>query len=191
MNNITLIATTNKGKLEEITYILKNFLPNSKFVSLEHFEKIEPPKEIFDTFEENANLKANFYFNYFKVPVIVEDSGFCVDKLNGLPGVHSADWGEDGSFTKAIDRIYKMLKGGKSKACFKSTIVYKNHIKTLTSQGVVNGTIAERAKGCYGFGFDPCFIPEGLNKTFAEMTTEEKSSLSHRKRALQGLISQL
>jgi XTP/dITP diphosphohydrolase len=186
MNNI-LIATTNKGKLKEFALILKGVLQDANFITLGDLPSVKPPQEVFDTFLENAKLKADFYFKHFKMPVIVEDSGFCVEELNGLPGVHSATWGEGEDFTKGIQKVYDMLKGKPSKAFFTSTIIFKTSAREVISEGRIDGIIASEPKGQNGFGFDPCFIPNGFIKTFAQMTAEEKSSLSHRRRAIENL----
>ena len=184
-----LIATTNLGKMEEFQFLFST-LP-FKVVSLRDFPKIEAPKETGETFEENAKIKANFYFNHFKIPVIVEDSGFCVEKLGNLPGVHSADWGKNGDFSEGIAKVYKMLKGAPSKACFISVIIFKTVEKEILSTGLVEGLIAKEAKGLNGFGFDPCFIPNSATKTFGEMKLDEKSAFSHRSIAMQNLLKQL
>ena len=191
MNKIILIATTNKGKLSEFEFMLKGVLNGVHFISLADVAYLEPPKEIYDTFLQNAKLKADFYFNHYKMPVIVEDSGFCVTELNNLPGVHSASWGKGEDFTKGMEKMYKMLNGLPSKAFFASTIIYKDFEKELIAKGEIWGTVAKTPKGENGFGFDPCFIPNGFNKTFAEMTKEEKSALSHRRLALKELMGKI
>ena len=195
MNNIILIATTNQGKLSEFEFMLKPLFKHINFVSLNDLKEVNPPQEIYETFIENAKLKANFYFNHFKIPVMVEDSGFCVTELNNLPGVHSANWGDGKDFTKGIERLYKMLSGKPSKAFFTSVIIYKDFEKEVLSQGEIHGSIAKEPRGNNGFGFDKCFIPDGLlevlDKTFGEMTKEEKSALSHRKIALMNLINKI
>jgi XTP/dITP diphosphohydrolase len=182
-----LIATTNEGKVLEFKEILENF----DFLTLKNFPKIESPLENGKTFKENAEIKANFYFNHFKMPVIVEDSGFCVEELGGLPGVDSANWGEGGNFTNAINRIYKMLDGKPSLASFVSLIAYKASDGIIFAKGEVLGTISPIAKGENGFGFDPCFIPSGFTKTFGEMSRGEKSLISQRKIAITNLLKQI
>ena len=188
-----LIATTNKGKVAEFQLLFKGVeaFKQTKFLNLKDFPKIEAPLENAETFWENAKIKAEFYFNHFKMPVIVEDSGFCVEKLNGLPGVHSAEWGVNGDFTEGIKKVYKMLDGKNSSACFYSIIILKSQEKTIMAEGEVEGKIAKSPKGEGGFGFDPCFIPHGFSQTFAEMGIEEKSRLSHRKMAILNLIAKL
>lgn len=188
-----LIATTNKGKVAEFKLLLTQLqaFQQTKFLTLKDFPKIEAPLEIGETFEENAKIKAEFYFKNFKMPVIVEDSGFCVKELNNLPGVHSAEWGINGDFTEGIKKIYKMLDEKNSSACFYSIIILKSQEKTIMAEGIVEGEIAKSPKGEGGFGFDPCFIPNGFSQTFAEMGIEAKSKLSHRKMAILNLIAKL
>jgi XTP/dITP diphosphohydrolase len=187
MINKILLATTNKGKVAEFKTIIKDV----EFFTLTDFQNLEPPKEIGESFEENAKIKADFYFKNFNLPVVVEDSGFCVEKLGNLPGVHSADWGKNGDFTDGIKRVYQMLKGEGSPAKFVSVIIFKTKEKEVLATGEVSGSIAEKPRGENGFGFDPCFIPNGYTKTFAEMTMEEKSSLSHRKIGISNLMKKL
>ena len=187
MINKILLATTNQGKVAEF----KTMLKGCEFLTLRDFPPTSPPREIGEEFEQNAKIKANFYFQHFNIPVIVEDSGFCVEKLGGMPGVHSAEWGENGDFTKGITRIYQMLNGESSNASFTSVIVFKNELKELIARGDIFGKTPPSPRGLNGFGFDSCFIPEGFAKTFAEMTIEEKSNLSHRKIALSNLIKML
>jgi XTP/dITP diphosphohydrolase len=184
-----LVATTNAGKLQEFRFLFKDL--NVEILSLLDFPAVEIPKETGETFEENAMIKANFYFTAFNIPVIVEDSGFCIKELQNLPGVHSADWGMNGDFSEGIARIYEMLNGRNSEAFFVSVAVFKSVEKCEISRGEVSGFIAEKPRGTNGFGFDPCFIPNSCEKTFGEMTLEEKSRFSHRKIAIQNLLTKL
>ena len=161
---------------------------NTKFLTLKDFPKIDPPLESGESFEENAKIKAEFYFKRFKMPVIVEDSGFCVEKLNGMPGVHSAEWGINGDFSEGIKKVYSMLEGRNSSACFYSIIILRSQEKVIMAEGKAEGEMAKSPKGEGGFGFDPCFIPHGFSQTFAEMGIEAKSRLSHRKMAILNLI---
>ena len=186
MNKI-LIATTNKGKQKEFALILKSF----ELIFLDTLPSILPPEETSETFEENAKIKAEAYWNHFKMPLIVEDSGFCVKALNGAPGVRSAEWGVNGDFTPAISKIYQLLEGGQSEASFVSVVLFKDGKREIFGKGSVEGKIAPFPSGTNGFGFDPCFIPKGSDKTFAEMTIEQKSLLSHRKMAINDLYSKL
>jgi XTP/dITP diphosphohydrolase len=185
-----LIATTNNGKFREIKTLLEAIprFSETSFKCLKDYKSTEPPVENAETFEENALIKANFYFQSFQVPVIVDDSGFCVSKLKGLPGVHSAEWGKSGDFKHAINKIYELLNGEQSQAHFECVIVFKLNEKVLISKGVVKGKIAKNPRGNNGFGFDSCFIPKGETKTFAEMSESDKNLFSHRKNAIENLI---
>lgn len=188
-----LIATTNSGKLMEIRYLfsLNNKLKEISIISLNDLKKVDSPTETGNTFEENAKIKADFYFTQFNMPVIVEDSGFCVSQLDGFPGVKSAEMAINGSFENAIKRIYEMLNGMPSSCCFKSVVIFKTHDREILCEGVVEGNISRRPLGKNGFGFDSCFIPNGMTKTFAEMELEEKSLFSHRKTALNNLMKKI
>jgi XTP/dITP diphosphohydrolase len=188
-----LIATTNKGKIVELIPLLKAspFFKNYNFISLSDMGEIEPPAEIFESFEENALLKANFYFSAFHMPVICEDSGFCVNELGGIPGVHSADWGKNGDFTEGIKKVYEMLEGRPSLASFKCVVIFKTKTDFIKGEGEVKGVLPPSAIGKGGFGFDPCFIPEGETRTFSQMSLEEKLLFSHRKEAIKNLLTKL
>ena len=169
-------VTGNINKIKEAKIILKDL-----DVEIEQV-KIDYP-EIQGTLEEVAEFGAKWVYNILKKPVIVEDSGFFVEALNGFPGTYSRFVQE----TIGNEGILKLLEGKDNRnAYFKTVIGYCDENGVKLFKGIVRGKVAEkiRSKG-YGFAYDSIFIPEGEERTFAEMTTEEKSQISHRKRAFE------
>ncbi|WP_064496428.1 XTP/dITP diphosphatase [Methanocaldococcus jannaschii] len=170
-------ATGNPNKIKEANIILKDL----KDVEIEQI-KISYP-EIQGTLEEVAEFGAKWVYNILKKPVIVEDSGFFVEALNGFPGTYSKFVQE----TIGNEGILKLLEGKDNRnAYFKTVIGYCDENGVRLFKGIVKGRVSEeiRSKG-YGFAYDSIFIPEEEERTFAEMTTEEKSQISHRKKAFE------
>ena len=188
------IATNNIGKQKEIRDYLKDINVNILFPS-DFDNKVVEPEENADSFLGNALIKAKYYNKIFGYPTISDDSGLCIDALDGLPGIYSARWtGPKKDYTLATKKIRDMLreKGvldemqtAKFIFClvlFYSDGYYKDYY------GEIKGKLNFSAKGYSGFGYDPIFIPEGHNITFAQMDSEEKQKLSHRGKALKSLI---
>jgi len=186
MNHL-IFATNNKHKIDEIRTVI-----GSKFNIITLAEagiNIDIP-EPHDTIEENAAEKSTFIYNLTKKDCFGEDTGLEVEALNGEPGVKSARYaGEGRSSLDNINRVLQKLEGSSNRnAQFKTIIsVIINGIQTQF-EGICKGRIIEELKGTDGFGYDPIFIPDGSNKTFAEMTMEEKSIFSHRRKATDKLI---
>ena len=146
------------------------------------------------TFEGNATLKADFGFKTYNLPCFSDDSGLEVEVLNQKPGVFSARYaGEPKDDQRNMDKLLHNLKGlSNRKASFKTVIVYINQLgEHFVFEGSVPGVIIDEKRGEQGFGYDPIFIPDGYDRTFAEMTLEEKSKLSHRARAVEKFIDYL
>jgi XTP/dITP diphosphohydrolase len=180
-----VIATRNKGKTAEIRDLLKGFPVSIK--DLDDFGPIPDVIEDGDTFDENAYKKASFTARVLGIPALADDSGLMVEALNGLPGVHSARYaGENASDEDRQQKLLKEMQGiDNRKAAFECTIsIAVPTGPALTYEGRCEGIIAEKAKGANGFGYDPVFFYPPLGKTFAELTREEKSRVSHRGRAL-------
>jgi XTP/dITP diphosphohydrolase len=186
MNHL-IFATNNKHKIDEIRTVI-----GSKFNIITLAEagiNIDIP-EPHDTIEENAAEKSTFIYNLTKKDCFGEDTGLEVEALNGEPGVKSARYaGEGRSSLDNINRVLQKLEGSSNRnAQFKTIIsVIINGIQTQF-EGICKGRIIEELKGTDGFGYDPIFIPDGSNKTFAEMTMEEKNIFSHRRKATDKLI---
>lgn len=187
MSKILLIATRRKGKIKEIKEILKDL--GFKLLTLEdiNFPKTEP-KEDGKTFAENAVIKAKFYGKKSGFLTLADDSGLEVDALPGKLGVNSKRYakGSDEDRNKKLLKEMEGIEKERRKARFVSTVALFNPKtdKLKIFEGVCQGKIALKPKGIYGFGYDPLFIVEGLNKHFAQLTLEEKNRVSHRTKAL-------
>ncbi|KEH99203.1 XTP/dITP diphosphatase [Clostridium botulinum] len=186
-----IVASNNQHKIEEIKEILKEFDLN--ILSLKEAGINVDVEENGTTFAENAHIKAAEIFKLVKdAMVLADDSGLMVDILNGEPGVYSARYsGEHGNDRKNNEKLLSKLKGVKfieRKAkfvCAMELIVDENTI--IDVQGEVEGYILEEARGGSGFGYDPLFYVPQFNKSMAEITAEEKNSISHRGKALKNL----
>lgn len=183
-----IFATNNNNKVAEVRSIL-----NEKFKILSLAEagiNIDIP-EPYDTLEENAIEKARVINELTREDCFSEDTGLEVDALNGEPGVKSARYAGDGrDFENNIDKLLRNLDGVKDReAQFKTVICIILNGKENIFDGICKGTIIAKRKGVSGFGYDPVFIPDGSDKTFAEMTMDEKNIFSHRKKAVKKLTN--
>lgn len=148
------------------------------------------PEETGSTFFENSMIKAKALYDIVKAPVLADDSGLCVDFLNGAPGVHSARYGsiegEHVSAEAGIIKVLNELKGVKKRSAFFACcmVFLLNENRFYSVQEICEGTITEAPSGSGGFGYDPIFFVEKFGKTFAELTSEQKNYISHRGRAL-------
>ena len=184
-NLIIVIATKNKGKSEEIREMLKDH--PVRIMDLNDFGPTPTPVEDADSFEDNAYLKAHFYARILGFPALADDSGLSVDALDGRPGVHSARYaGEDADDAARVEKLLSEMEGKTDrKAAFHCALVLA--VPTgpgLTWVAECEGEILHEPKGENGFGYDPVFYYPTLEKTFAELTREEKSKVSHRGKAL-------
>lgn len=182
-----IFATNNKNKVDEVRLVL-----NHKFeiISLKEAGiNIEIP-EPHQTLEENASEKSTTIFRLTGKDCFSEDTGLEVDSLNGEPGVKSARYaGDENDFKKNIAKLLLNLEGKKDrKAQFKTVISLIINGEEHQFTGICKGAIIEDERGDNGFGYDPVFIPDGSEKSFAEMTMEEKNKYSHRKKATAKLI---
>lgn len=190
MTNITtlVIATRNKGKIAELNALLKDFPVQIK--SLESFGPLPPLQEDGTTFEENAYQKASFASRILGLPALADDSGLSIEALDGAPGVFSARFaGENATDAQRCERILSEMKGKKNRnAAFECVIsIAVPTGRALTYEARVEGLIAETPAGSNGFGYDPIFFYPPIGKTFAQLSREEKNSISHRGKALKEL----
>lgn len=182
---IIIFASSNPGKLKEVKAMLEE--ENIKIMYLKDFPKVDEPIEDGNSFLENATIKAKYYYNHFKLPVLCDDSGLVVNALNGEPGIYSARYASK-SVNQDFENMKKLL--GKLKniknrdAYFNCTIVYYDGNNFKNTNGKLEGVIIDTPKGDNGFGYDPIFVPNGYDKTLAEMTSDEKNKISHRHNAL-------
>jgi XTP/dITP diphosphohydrolase len=181
-----LFATANVNKLREVQEITgKDY--NIKGLREINFLAEIPETE--DTIEGNALQKARFLHERIQTNCFADDTGLEVEALNGAPGVHSARYAGKSKDDKAnVKKLLQELEDKSNrKARFKTVIALIFKGKEHTFEGIVNGHIAKEPKGDSGFGYDPVFIPENYDKTFAELDSEEKNRISHRALAVQKL----
>jgi XTP/dITP diphosphohydrolase len=182
-----VFASNNKNKLLEI----KHQLPDDiELLSLEDIGCHEDIAETADTIEGNAILKANYVTDNYGYDCFADDTGLEVEALNGAPGVYSARYaGEEKSAEANIDKLLNELDGNPNrKANFKTVIALNINGAQYLFTGIVDGNITTEQMGSGGFGYDPVFMPVGLNVTFAQLTLDEKAQLSHRGRAVKQLL---
>jgi XTP/dITP diphosphohydrolase len=183
-----VIASSNAGKTAEIRDLLDGFPVNIK--NLDAFGPIPTIAEDGDTFDDNAYTKASFVSKVLGLPALADDSGLVVDALSGAPGVHSARYaGENATDEQRCTKLLNEMKGKTNrKAAFECVIsIAVPAGPALTYEARCEGIIAEMPAGEYGFGYDPVFYYPPLKKTFAQLTRQEKSRVSHRGKALQEL----
>jgi len=182
-----VFASNNKNKIQEIQALVPNTI---QIVSLEEMGCFEDIPETADTIEGNAILKANYVTQKYGYDCFADDTGLEVEALNGAPGVYSARYA--GQKKDANDNINKLLSELKNntnrKAIFKTVIVLNLNGKQNLFTGIINGKIIKEKIGTNGFGYDPIFVADGYEKTFAELSMEEKSTISHRGIAVKQLI---
>ena len=188
MTNINLIfATSNQNKVLEIQKILPKKFNIKSLKDLNYFKDV-PENE--NTIDGNAVFKAKYIYEKFNINVFADDTGLEVEALNGEPGVRSARYaGTARNSTKNIKKLLKNLKNIKNRnARFKTVIALIIDNKLHKFSGIVEGYILDSPKGNNGFGYDPIFCPNGFDKSFAELTLNEKNLISHRSLAMKKLI---
>ena len=181
-----VLATHNRGKMEEMAAILGH-LP-VELLTLDAFPEIGDIPETGNTLKENAFIKAETVHRLTGLPALADDTGLEVDALNGAPGIYSARYaGADATFDDNCQKMLKELHGipvEKRTAWFRTVIAFVNGGEKEWVEGVAEGRIIEEKRGIGGFGYDPIFFYPPLRKTFAELDSVEKNSISHRGKAL-------
>ena len=187
-----VLATHNPGKLKEMGAILARF--GVEVVSPKDLGLTVDVEETGTTFAENAMLKAKAICAASQLPAIADDSGLCVDALNGGPGVYSARYGGEGLDDRGrYMLLLNNMRGQTTRAAHFACAIacaFPNG-DTLTAEGRCDGTIAFAPMGEGGFGYDPVFFVPEKAKTFGQLTAEEKSAISHRGRALESFVGKL
>jgi len=181
-----VFATNNENKVREIKNILGTSL---KLSGLKDFQIEDDIPENEPTLEGNALHKARYIHRILGMDVFADDTGLEVESLNGLPGVHSARFaGENKDSDANIEKLLIMLgPSQKRNARFRTVIALIIDDREFLFEGTVDGMIINEKRGSEGFGYDPVFVPEGENRTFAEMPLDEKNLISHRARAFEKL----
>ena len=196
INMELIFVTGNIYKMQEIRHLLGEGFQLGSLQDLGFDDEIP---EIHPTLEQNASAKAFYIYERFSVDCFADDTGLEVETLNNKPGVWSARFAEIDPETKFrnkeelteanIIKLLDMLKGKDNrKARFRTVISLILNGRETLFEGVAEGRITGEKRGGKGFGYDPVFIPEGYDKTFAEMSLEEKNKISHRARALEKLV---
>lgn len=181
-----ILATHNDHKAKEYRDILPQYSVQT-LADLGHDDEI---KETATSLEGNSFIKAETVFKRYGHIVISDDSGLEVDALNGAPGVYSARYsGDPRNDQRNTEKLLDELQGASNrKAQFRTVITLMNAENSFQFEGIVKGTIAKSPRGEAGFGYDPVFIPEGVQQTFAELAANEKNKISHRANAIEKLL---
>lgn len=181
-----ILATHNDHKAKEFREILPQYSVQT-LADLGHDDEI---KETATSLEGNSFIKAENVFKRYGHVVISDDSGLEVDALNGAPGVYSARYaGDPRNDQRNTEKLLDELQGASNrKAQFRTVITLMNTENSFQFEGIVKGTIAKSPRGEAGFGYDPVFIPEGVQQTFAELAANEKNKISHRANAIEKLL---
>ena len=193
MSHKLLLATRNQGKIVEFRRILDAIEPGAiELIGLDQFPDLHDVDETGSTFEENALLKAREMSEATGLPAIADDSGLCVDALNGDPGIFSARWaGSHGNDKANLEKVLEQLSAtpeadrGAYFICVAA--LYLPDGRTFTQEGRFHGSILRTPVGENGFGYDPIFKPAGLEISSAEMSSHEKDEVSHRGKALRAI----
>ena len=189
-----VFASNNKHKLEEVCQILPTSV---EVVSLREIGFVQEIEETGETLEANSALKAREVWNWLKKQnlqkdidgVFADDTGLEIAALNGAPGVRTARWaGDEACDINNRQKALRELVGQSDRSArFRTVVTLIRHSEMLQVEGIVAGSIALQEEGTGGFGYDPVFIPEGYDRTFASLPAEVKNSISHRSRAMEAL----
>ena len=193
MSHKLLLATRNQGKIVEFRRILDAIAPGAiELVGLDQFPNLHDVDETGTTFEENALLKAREMSEATGLPAIADDSGLCVNALNGDPGIFSARWaGVHGNDQANLEKVLEQLRDvsdserGAYFICVAA--LYLPDGRTFCEEGRFYGSILRAPVGENGFGYDPIFQPQGLEISSAQMSSDEKDAVSHRGKALRAI----
>lgn len=187
-----VLATKNPGKVIEFRRILEEFGSKElEVLGLDQFPEIGEIEETGRTFEENSLLKARTISKLLNLPALADDSGICVDVLNGAPGIFSARYSGKGDAANNEKLLKELIgvpdeKRGAYFICV-AAFVHPNGFEHV-EEGRFHGKILHEAFGSGGFGYDPLFQPEGMNRSSAELSAEEKDAISHRGKALRAIV---
>ncbi len=181
-------ATHNQHKVAEIGKLLGGEI---EVISLDDLGVTRAIPETGATLEENALIKANFVYQNYHIPCFADDTGLEVAALHGAPGVYSARFaGEPADNEKNIDKLLGLLAGETNRqARFRTVVALVQKGGQHLFEGTVAGEITTARRGSRGFGYDPVFLPKNFDRTFAEMSMEEKNAISHRAQAVSKLIA--
>jgi len=188
MNKLKLVfATNNPNKLKEVQAMLTNF----EIVSLSEIGCFDDIPETAETLEGNAILKANYITEKYGLNCFADDTGLEVAALNNKPGVYSARYaGEENNAEANMNKLlFEIGESKNRKAQFRTAVALNIQGNQFIFEGICKGEILTKKQGDSGFGYDPVFMPNGFNKSFAEMAMTEKGVISHRGKAIEKLVS--
>jgi XTP/dITP diphosphohydrolase len=196
MTQKLVIASRNDHKIEEMRRILEQAGFDWELVGTSEFPNLPDIEETGSTFAANAMLKARGVSEFTGLPAIGDDSGLCVDALNGMPGILSARWsgthGDDRANLELLLAQISQVPADRRSASFICAAAYVHPDGTeFVVEAAMNGTLIDSVRGENGFGYDPIFIPQGHQVTSAQMSSEEKDAISHRGKALAALVASL
>ncbi len=181
-----ILASRNKDKIEELRTTLQNL--NIELKSALDFAMNEVEEDR-NTLKDNAFKKARYVHRQTNLPTLADDTGLEVQALDGRPGVFSARYaGEHAAYQENVDKLLEELSGVASKdrgAQFRTVVAFVTDEETHSFEGICRGSILLKPKGSAGFGYDPVFQPKGYNQTFAQLSTDEKNTISHRGKAIE------
>ncbi|MNK30291.1 Non-canonical purine NTP pyrophosphatase [compost metagenome] len=182
-----VFATNNQHKTQEVRNLLLN---DYKVLNLNDIGCTTDIPETGSTFAENATLKSSYVTEHYQLDCFADDSGLEIEALNQEPGIFSARYSGVKDDQTNLNLVLQKMEGqANRKARFRTVISLMRGTENFLFEGIINGTILERAIGTQGFGYDPIFVPDGCDQTFAEMSMEQKNQISHRALAMKKLIS--
>ena len=186
-----VLATANTHKVEEFQRILNHKLPDLELISQKEFKNVPEIEETGASFAENALIKARAINNFTNLPALADDSGLVVEALDNRPGIFSARYAGIGATdAKNLEKILSEIKnfeGQYLKAYFECSIAYVDKASSIefVVDGQMFGSLVKEIRGKNGFGYDPIFVPDGLEKTVSELKDDVKDEISHRGKALE------
>lgn len=177
-----LVATHNLHKLRELQALFANL--DIKWLTLKDLNDHNDPIENGKSYQENASIKARYYFDRYKMAVVADDSGLSVSCLNGLPGIHSKRYAKGSDHEKNEKLLLEIKDNPNRRAQFVCHLTFIDENGVIKHfKGYLKGIIIDKQKGKNGFGYDPIFQPNAYHKTLAELSFEEKNKISHRAKA--------
>lgn len=180
-----VIASNNSGKIREI----KSMISGIELLSLKDIGFTEEIAEPYHTFEENALAKASAIYKFCGKNVFADDSGLCINALNGAPGVDSAHYSGERDDEKNLQKVLQQLRGAADRSAFyKAVICLVWEDEVYYFEGICEGDIIGEKRGAGGFGYDPVFIPSGYDQTFGELPLDIKNEISHRGKAVRKMV---
>lgn len=181
------LATNNRHKIEEISAILRQSMPALEITTINDYPNFPKVEEDASTFQGNAFLKARAGFRETSLLTVADDTGLEVFYLNMQPGVYAARYaGPSATYADNNAKLLQAMKGvppRRRHARFRCAVAIVGKGVEKTAEGCIDGMIREKPRGTGGFGYDPLFVPQGFDRTYAELTAEEKNAISHRAHA--------